>query len=190
MQATQASTKTLVRRGRMGDQFALDRLFSRLMGALRRWAHGRLPTRARDLGDTVDVVQDAALGVWRRLDHLELETTGDLEAYVREAVRNRIRDEARRLQRRPDPVALDSRMPDGLPSPLEQAANQQAWKQYQVTFSQLREDEREAIVARFELGYTYDEVAALLRKPSAAAARMTVNRALDRLKVLAGDAKS
>ena len=45
----------------------------------------------------------------------------------------------------------------------------------------LRPIDREAIIARVELGFTYEEVAAALGKPSANAARMAVERALVRL---------
>jgi RNA polymerase sigma-70 factor (ECF subfamily) len=42
-------------------------------------------------------------------------------------------------------------------------------------------DERQAVIARVEMGMSYDEIAALLDKPTANAARMTVVRALLRL---------
>jgi len=45
----------------------------------------------------------------------------------------------------------------------------------------LRPEEREAIVARIELGYTHEELAGMLGKPSANAARMAVERAIVRL---------
>ena len=41
--------------------------------------------------------------------------------------------------------------------------------------------EREAIVARFELAYGYDDLARYLGKPSAGAARVAVHRAVKRL---------
>ena len=40
---------------------------------------------------------------------------------------------------------------------------------------------REAVIARIEMGCSYAEVAELMGKPSADAARMTVSRALVRL---------
>lgn len=181
---TEWSTRSLLRRGRGGDRLALDRLFSRLVHYIRRWAHGRLPKRARALTDTVDLAQDAAVGVWRQLDHLDIRRPGDLEAYVRQAVRNRIRDQARRLQRQPDPTSLHSDIPDSVPTVLEHVMDAQMWDEYRKALAQLDLADREAIIARFEFGYSYDDVAALLEKPSAAAARMSVNRAMDRLKSL------
>jgi hypothetical protein len=45
----------------------------------------------------------------------------------------------------------------------------------------LRAEDRDVIVARVELGYTNPEIAGLLKKPSANAARMALERALVRL---------
>ena len=45
----------------------------------------------------------------------------------------------------------------------------------------LRPEEREAVIARVELGLSHAEVAEALGKPSAAAAHMAVSRALVRL---------
>ena len=46
------STFYLIERARAGDQEALERLFTRHLKPLQRWARGRLPTWARDLADT------------------------------------------------------------------------------------------------------------------------------------------
>ena len=178
---SQSATLTLVRRARLGDPSAGDRLFARLVQRVRRWAKGRLPERARDLNDTVDVVQDAAAGVWRNLDRIAIDTPGDLEAYLRRAVGNRIRDEARRVDRRPESLELDSQLPDDAPSPLDHAMTGERSEQFHAAFAQLTGDEREAILARHDYGYSYEEVAALLGKPSSGAARMAVHRAVAHL---------
>jgi len=182
--ASQSSTKALLERGRNGDSAAFDRVFTRILRSLRRWAHGRLPSGARDAGDTADLLQDAAAGVWRHLDGVTLRSKGDLEAYLRQAVRNRIRDEARRVARRPEPLPLEADVAADLPSPYELAARGELFARCARFMAELEGQEREALVARFEMGYSYDQIAILLGKPSAAAARMTVNRILDRLQAL------
>lgn len=181
---SQASTRSLLRRGRSGDARALDRLFGRVLIRLRRWVHGRLPSGARDLQDTADVVQDAAIRVWRRLDHIRVERPGDLDAYLRQAARNRIRDEARRVGRRPELAVLDVEPPDGSPSPLDQAMAGELLARDQGVWGRLTPDERELLVARYQFGYSYDEIAQLMSRPSPAAARMAVNRVVARLRVL------
>jgi RNA polymerase sigma factor (sigma-70 family) len=179
--SSQSSTKTLLERGRVGDGAALDRLFARVLGPIRRWAHGRVPRRARSVADTADFVQDATVGVFRRLDTIDLQNPGDLEAYIRRAVQNRIVDEARRIGRTPEQVALDSALPSSARSPFEDAASREFLEHYASVLSRLDADEREAVVARFELGYSYKQMAILLGKPSAAAARMTINRITERM---------
>jgi len=158
-----------------------DRLFGRLIRQARKWAFRRLPPRARDLNDTADVIQDAAVGVWRNLDRIELTKPGDLEAYLKQAVRNRIRDEARRVNRPNVTTDLDSELPDEQPTPFERVLSEEQSTRFQTAFAQLTSGEREVILARYEYKYTYEQIAVLLDKPSAAAARMAANRAATRL---------
>jgi RNA polymerase sigma-70 factor, ECF subfamily len=186
----EASTRSLVRRGLLGDRWAFERLFERILPGLRRWVHGRLPRRARGTGDTADIVQDAAMRVWRQLGSLRVDRSGDLEAYIRQAARNRIRDEARRLGRRPDDEPINLDLPEDSPSPLEQVLGQELFNRQRESFSRLAPDEREILIARFEFGYKYEQIAALMGKPSAAAARMAVNRLLERLRGQADGGRS
>jgi len=179
-----SSTKNLVDQGKAGDQGAFDRVFAKVLPRVRRWAHGRIPRGTRSTGDTADVVQDAALRAWRRINHVTLSQKGDFEAYVRHAVQNRIRDEARVQRRRPAPDQLDIDVQDDQPSPLDQAVEAQAARRYETAFSQLTDEERELLLARFEFGFSHQQVAELLGKPSAAAARMATVRAVERLKAL------
>ena len=121
------------------------------------------------------------MGVWRRLDRLDLTSPGDLEAYVRQAARNRILDEVRRSARTPDLVSVDIEQPGAWPSPLDLAIGREGWTRYRSALSQLSSEEQECLVARLELGYSYQEVAVLLGKTSPDAARMAVSRALTHL---------
>jgi RNA polymerase sigma-70 factor (ECF subfamily) len=52
---------------------------------------------------------------------------------------------------------------------------------YEQALERLKAEEREAIIARVELGYSYEELAAMLDKPTADAARKAAERALVRL---------
>ena len=66
-----SSTVELVALAQQGDRSALARLFARHAPPLRRWASGRLPGWARDLADTDDVVQDALLQTFKRIEDFE-----------------------------------------------------------------------------------------------------------------------
>jgi RNA polymerase sigma-70 factor (ECF subfamily) len=175
------STFALVERAKTGDRDALDRLFTRYLPALRRWASGRLPQWTRDLMDTDDLVQETVIRAVKRMGQFESRHEGALQAYLRQAILNRIRDEVRRSRRSPMETALDENASDRGTSPLENAIGSEALERYEAALARLRPDDREAIVARVEMDGTYQDVAQVLGKPSADAARMAVSRALLRL---------
>ena len=179
--ASPESSVYLLERARAGDRSALDLLMARHLPRLRRWASGRLPQWARDVADTQDLVQDTLLRTFKGIDRFEARGDGALQAYLRQGVMNRIRDEFRKAGRRPTTAALDSHAPHGGPSPLDEAIGSEAVDRYETALQRLRAEDREAIVARIEMEFTHEEVAKLLRKPSANAARMVVERALVRL---------
>jgi RNA polymerase sigma-70 factor (ECF subfamily) len=171
----------LLERAKAGDRAALDLLMARYLPRLRRWASGRLPQWARDMADTEDLVQDAVLQTFRKIDSFEARGEGALQAYLRQAVVNRIRDELRRAGRTPPATALDSQKPGSDASPLEVAIGREAVERYERALSRLRPEDRAAIVARLEMDCTNQELAVALNKPSANAARMAAERALVRL---------
>src|SRR5678815_4691613 len=88
---TDESTVSLIERAHAGDQGAVDRLLARHLTPLTRWTRGRLPNWARDGTDTDDLVQDTLLQTFRRLGHFEVRGPGALQAYLRQAVLNRVR---------------------------------------------------------------------------------------------------
>src|SRR5918999_5032895 len=98
------STFQLISRARNGDPEAIERLFARHLKPLQRWASGRLPQWARDLADTDDLVQETLLQTFKKIGDFEPRRVGALQAYLRQAVLNRLRDELRRKARQP-PIA-------------------------------------------------------------------------------------
>ena len=188
-QAEVDSTSDLIERVKTGDhesaRDALDQLFSRHVPLLRRWARGRLPRHMRDLMDTDDLVQETVLRALKRVNVFESRHPGALQAYLRQAVFNRIRDEVRRNARSPIKSGLgeqeEGRSDDPAGSPLEAAIGAEAVERYEAALARLRPEDREAVVARVEMDYSYEEIARSLDKPSADAARMAVSRALLRL---------
>ena len=175
------ATAVLIERIRSGDGRALEQLCERYRPRLRRWATGRLPRSARGALDTDDIVQDALVKVLRRIREFEPRHEGALQVYMRQAILNRIRDEARKIAVRPGQSALDSQQPLPGPSPLEEAVGHELVERYEAALHRLKPEEQEAIVLRVEFEYSYLEVAEALDKPSPDAARMVVSRALVRL---------
>jgi RNA polymerase sigma factor (sigma-70 family) len=100
---------------------------------------------------------------------------------LRQAVVNRVRDELRRKGRTPAMVDAAELNLEGRDSPLEAAIGTEAFERYQAALSRLRPEEREAIIARVEMDYSYADLAEILGKPTADAARKAAQRALLRL---------
>jgi RNA polymerase sigma-70 factor (ECF subfamily) len=175
------TTVELLELAKGGDPSALDRLLERCVPALRRWAHGRLPLTARGMNDTADVVQDTIIAAMRRLEAFESRHQGALQAYLRQAVMNRIRDIIRQHKRRPATSGVSEGIEDEATSPLEAAIGAENLERYEAALQRLKAPDREAIIGRLEMLYGYDELATVLGRPSAAAARMAVTRAMKRL---------
>jgi RNA polymerase sigma-70 factor (ECF subfamily) len=174
------ATSDLLQRARLGDQEAAEMLFARYRPALRRWARGRLPQWARHLAETDDIVQDTLLRTFKRLDGFEHRGEGGFHAYLREVLVNRIREELRTAQRRPEMTELSDESIgfSGRPSGIPQGCT---IEDYESALYRLDADDRELLIGRLEWGLTYKELAAALGKPSSEAARKAAERALVRL---------
>jgi RNA polymerase sigma factor (sigma-70 family) len=172
-------TTELLHRMKRGDRGALEALFRRLLPRLARFTSRRLPREARDAADTADIVQDTLLRSLGPLQQMEPRGTGAVHAYLRQAAMNRIRDEIRRARRAPRRAEL----PD-LPSadsPLRQAITNEEAARYARGLDRLSPSDRRAVEGRLTEGLDYEQLAGVLGKPSAGAARIAVTRALVRL---------
>ena len=175
------SSLVLLERLRNGELAAREELLQRYWPRLERWARGRLPASARDLYDTVDLVQETFLAVLGRLEDFEPESNASLQAYLRAAVLNRIRSLVKRSRSRGDRIALDREPEDPGQSPLERLIGRDAVERYERAMARLRPLDRQVIHLKVELDLPYEELTRELGKPSITAARMTLSRALCRL---------
>jgi RNA polymerase sigma-70 factor (ECF subfamily) len=175
------STLELLTRYQSGDRAALDCLFARYVPSLNRWASRRLPQWARDDADTEDLVQETLLQTFKRIDGFQPQGRGALHGYMRTALLNRIRDEIRRAGRRPGRDEMDIEQTDGKPSPLEEAIGSEAVERYERALARLRPEEQEVVIGKVELGFSNEELATALGKPTPEAARKAAQRALLRL---------
>jgi RNA polymerase sigma-70 factor, ECF subfamily len=181
MSTSITSSLLLLDRARAGDDAALEELLSRYLPRLRRWASGRLPPAARDLLDTEDVVQETLVKTVRNLGRIEVRDDGALQAYLRQALTNRLADAYRQSRRRANDTDVKSDLPANLPSPLEEAIGAEAVQRYEDGLARLKSSDREAVILRIELCYDYEEIARMTGKTGAASARVAVSRALARL---------
>lgn len=175
------STCALLTRARDGDSEALNQLFASQIGPLRQWATGRLPRWARDLADTQDLIQETTLHAFERLAHFRPNGNGSLQAYLRQALKNRIRNEFRRAARHPSGESISPDVPADRTSPLDAAIRGENRARYERALSRLSPRDGTLLRARLDFGFSYDELARLFQKPSANAARMATARVLLRL---------
>jgi RNA polymerase sigma-70 factor, ECF subfamily len=174
-------TMELVLSARLGNRMALEALLERCLPPVKRWAHGKLPAHARGSLDTGDLVQEAAMHVLARLDKFEPRHVGAMQAYLRMSVVNRIRDEIRRVGRRPETVEMTTEPISDATSPIEAAIRVQAYERYRSSVAQLRPRDREMVVARVEMQWSAEQITQRFRMPSLDAARVAMSRALKRL---------
>ena len=175
------STATLLARVRAGDRVAREHLVRRYLATLLRWGHRRLPSHARDLSDTQDLVQTTLLKALDHVGDFEPRREGAFLAYLRTILLNEVRGEIRRIARRPLRVPLSDDLAAQRPSPVEEAIGRAAIDAYEKALNGLSAEEREGVILRIEMGFTHQQVADALGRSSADAARMLVARAMVRL---------
>lgn len=174
-------TGELVERAKRGDRSALDQLMKRYQPRLLRWASGRIPSSARSLLDTSDLVQETLVRTIERLDQIENAGPGEFEGYVRRAVLNRIQDQVRRARRWSSTDQIPETLPAATPSPLELAIGADLAERYERALEHLTEEERQLIHLRIELDFDHPEIAAIVGRSSPDAARMAFRRVLRKL---------
>ncbi len=171
----------LLQRARLGDPEAQNELYRRYLPRLNRWARGQLPQGARSVLDTGDVVQEVLIKVIHALPQFEPRHEGGFQGFLRMILTHKMCDVARRVKRRPTGEALDDAIPDGGLSPLERAIGRENRERYQAAWRRLSREDRQVIFARLELGFSYEEAAQVLGKPTPNAARVATRRAMIRL---------
>lgn len=172
------STALLLARVRQGEQQARERLVKRYLPYMRVFARGRLPNGARSLEETDDLVQVAMIRGLGQLESFQAERKGSFLVYLRVIVDNLIRDRWRSEARRPRAAELPEDLPDRGRSPLDMVLASEQRDRYEQALQKLKPHPREAIILRFELDLSYEEIAEELGLASANAARMRVERGL------------
>jgi RNA polymerase sigma-70 factor (ECF subfamily) len=76
---------------------------------------------------------------------------------------------------------LDSAHPDARPTPEEEARDGQNRERYRAALERLTEQERQLLVARLDLGYSYEQIALISGRSTPDAARVAIRRAVQKL---------
>jgi RNA polymerase sigma factor (sigma-70 family) len=163
------------------ESTSVDTLVQNCLPSVQRWAHGKLPRGSRGDFDTKDLVQEAALRMLKRRYLFEPRHANAVQAYLRRTVLNLVRDEARRLARRPEGVDIPEELPCDQTGPLEITIRQELRVRYQEALRTLRPKDQGLIVASIEEERHVNEIARVFGLPSPAAARVAIARAFNRL---------
>lgn len=152
----------LAERIRSGETAALGELYD-------RYASIALGTALRVVGDreeAEDVVHDAFVAVWRKIDRFDADR-GSLRAWLMTVVRNRSIDRIR--ARRPgmdlDDADERSLLRSGPNPTWEAALRQTSASEVRAAMIALPEEQRRAVELAYFEGYTYREVAELTGVP-------------------------
>lgn len=181
---TLGDTALLLEQVRAGDETALRNLVELYRPLLERWASGRLPSHARGLVDTVDLVHVCLIRVLGRLDQIEATQPGAFLAYLRRSLLNQLRNEIRAASSRPrgETVSRDA----DIVASVEEEVGSETLAAYEGALGRLPEEDQVAVILRVEFRLRYQEIAEALGRPSADAVRKQVTRALIRLADLMG----
>jgi RNA polymerase sigma-70 factor (ECF subfamily) len=198
-----AETRRLLDAVRAGERGAFDLLFARHRGYLIDAIRFRIDPQLRGRVDASDIVQEAQLEAYRRLDKWFARQPMPFRLWLRKTAQERLQKARRRhlrakgraanrevdLPARSSLVLVKHLAAPGH-NPQEHVANQELAVRVRQSLARLNEVDREVIYMRIFEGLAHDEIAAVL-DIEAAAVRKRFGRALLRLRSeLVGKASS
>ena len=163
----------------------VQELSARYAFHLEQWTVGRTPAWARESVDARQVVHEhCSRSPWTRTS-LRTRASKRRCGRIRRTLHDKVLaslDNVRRGSASAPPARTGSRLADT-------AVAADLLERYEAALKRLEPIEREAVIARAELGLPWSDVADILAKPTVAAARLTVSRALIRLAREMSDAR-
>ncbi len=156
----------LADRIRIGDTEALGELYDRYAGTATATALRVVGSRE----EAEDVVHDAFVAVWRKIDRFDAER-GALRAWLMTVVRNRAIDRVRARRASIDLDDADERslLRTGPNPTMEEALTRASAGDLRAAMASLPDDQRRALELAYFEGYTYREVAELTGVPAGTA---------------------
>jgi len=147
---------------------------------LERWARGRTPVWARHSVDPQNVVRQTLIEVARSSEIGQPEIDCRPLSAIRRLLYENVREQVRSAHN-PGPPERRRLPPAAGRSLRDPLFETELLAQYESALSRLSSADRDAVIARAELGLPWSDVIGLLGKPGAATARIAVSRALVRL---------
>jgi RNA polymerase sigma-70 factor (ECF subfamily) len=168
----------LLERAAAADDEAEGLLFRRCEPLVRRMAQGRLPHALRDIKVADALVQETLVIAFQRLREFEPRREGAFIAHVRQVLVNQVRQEVRRRRSQALPESLTETGADRATTLHDERAWVERLGRYDRLLEGLGAEQREAVILRVELEYSYPRIADATGQPSGSAARMMVARTL------------
>ena len=166
------STVSLLPLASHGDSQAASILLGRMRPFLKRVGHGKLPGWARARVETEDLVQESLIRALKHIPRFQGQSVRDFRNWLQTVFRNLVIDETRYVTR----VGVGQELPDSVRddalSPEEQLAEQETADAFEAALKRLCKTDRLFVVYRLQHGYSFQELADRMGKPSADAARM------------------
>ena len=195
----EATTLSLVRAAQGGDRAAMDALFSRYLPRVRQIVALRLGYGWRSFAAYEDLVQDALMRLFSKLESFEERPEGTFRNWVAVCVANSVRNSLRKERpvgpggarmvpihaKEDDDTAL--RLLDDQPGPSTIHRGKEMLDRIEKALLEMKEEHREPILLRKFCEMSYEEVAATLGLPSEAAARKAVSRGIAVLRERLGE---
>ena len=178
------ATIDLVTLSKRGDRSAAETLFRRYRPRLEAFLFARVPSRARRLFDTQDVVQDVCVKIFAALDRFEGRGIGSFWCFARSVARNHLIDAGRRVRTLHETAIKEgsaSCPKDLAPGPSKEAEGHESVADFDRALEKLPEQVRTATLMRLELGLEWNVIAAECGYPSPDAARVGIKRALRKI---------
>lgn len=145
-----------------GDQAAFGRLYDLMSGKV----FGLIRRVLRDEAQSEEVFQEVMLEVWRKASRFDA-ALGSPSAWIMTIAHRRAVDRVRSAQAAGDREVEAARLEVGTPfdNTSEQVAGRLEQRQVRRCLSTLTSLQRESVLLAYYQGYTYPEVAGLLRIP-------------------------
>jgi len=183
MEGDVMDSQLIDRPGHASDPSGVAALVAECLPSIRKLARRRLPAASRGVLETCDLVQEVALRMLSRQRPFDVRHPNAVHGYMHKVLVNLIRDEVRRVARRPVLAELpeEDDLPSGDPSPLDGVLERDEEMTYRRALERLRPKDQALIVARFEQGRSAQEIEREFEYPSTNAARVAISRALSAL---------
>jgi RNA polymerase sigma-70 factor (ECF subfamily) len=195
------TTILLLREARSGKREALDGLFERYLPRVRRIVALRLGFRLRDLATYEDLVQEALLRAFEKLDTFREMGEGTFRNWIatcvatavnlhfkKEGARKRGGGKVVGLDRFPSESLSAAVLKDEGPGPSTVAEARDLEERVEEALLSLKGHQREVIVLRHLCEMNSEEIARAMGFGSAATVRKVLSRAMDALREALGSA--